>query len=751
LTGGVCNANHEMVVLATICKVSMQRNYMFRITSVHVRRFRSLLRSDLTGCGALNVLIGKNNSGKSNLLAAIDTAFSHFKTTEIAAAWSTSGRAQDEFTNRDTREPLQIGLEFEIDQGFNDQIREHLLLESTGLENAVQQLQDHRVLSAIVASGIDSNRAFRYVQEIDFGRIVADDDEVRTERAQLFRATYSIARDLYGMSTEMQNLREQLDDEVFKLQGRLTDRVFRDREYPLSRQMRISPALARDVDALFSRSVNAEQFADGLVRLRDSIQSKIDKLMEGRTGGTMRSFAGEVRAQPKYVQWIMEQLAGIELLHFREDRPSIGATEAVQLLQMKTRRGGTERLGAIQNTIKALLGVNIDAFEPEGSNQTSQRTAEMDIDEFLVEANGAGIRQALRIILDIELRKPLLVMIEEPEVHLHPGLERVMYGYLAEKSRSSQIFIATHSTNFVDASLSQNIYLISRPEESLSKIDKLVSPDDALKITDEIGLRPSTVFMFDKLIFVEGVTDEAVFREFAGKLDVNLTGMNVGFVQMGGASKFAHYAAESTIDLLSRRRIPMLFILDRDENEEADISRLVKKLGDRSRLHVLERREIENYLLVPHAIIKTISEKRNKTKRGQDLDVSVISKDILQAATGLKERVVDLRVRKRVLGPLYFDALGNSNVERVGRALDEIIARGKNLKAATEEMRGELDRVWDRDAAKLAPGSAILDSVFAQHELRYRKDVDAVRLASFMTLRDIDREIVGLITGITTL
>ena len=52
-------------------------------------------------------------------------------------------------------------------------------------------------------------------------------------------------------------------------------------------------------------------------------------------------------------------------------------------------------MGAVQSSVRALLGVNVDAFEAEQPVRArDQPTAEMDIDGFLVEAKGAGIREA---------------------------------------------------------------------------------------------------------------------------------------------------------------------------------------------------------------------------------------------------------------------------------------------------------------------------------------------------------------------
>src|SRR5262249_48043549 len=157
--------------------------------------------------------------------------------------------------------------------------------------------------------------------------------------------------------------------------------------------------------------------------------------------------------------------------------------------------GGPGRLALLQRTIRTLLGVSVDAFEAEvHERRPGQRGgAEMDVDDFLVEANGAGIREALRIILDLELRAPQVVLIEEPEVHLHPGLARVMAEYLRAKSGEIQMFITTHSTEYVDSVSFKNVYLVTRDLDSGTQCDAVEDERGALRIPGELGLRLSTV------------------------------------------------------------------------------------------------------------------------------------------------------------------------------------------------------------------------------------------------------------------
>src|SRR5271168_1099042 len=98
------------------------RRGRMRIKSFQVRHFRSIERGGLTQCGGLNVLIGKNNAGKSNLLSGIEIFLRHLRR-GVLSSFLPSRRPVDEFTDRDTSKPLRIAIEFELPSDLNEGLR----------------------------------------------------------------------------------------------------------------------------------------------------------------------------------------------------------------------------------------------------------------------------------------------------------------------------------------------------------------------------------------------------------------------------------------------------------------------------------------------------------------------------------------------------------------------------------------------------------------------------------------------------
>lgn len=497
-------------------------------------------------------------------------------------------------------------------------------------------------------------------------------------------------------------------------------------------------------------SVNtAEEFHRILSQMNADIRDKIESLERRETEGVISAFAGDTRVPPAYAGWLMQQLGSVPVLHIKEIKQQIGREEAETLLRLKVRRGGPERLRTVQQTVRSLLGVSLDAFEAE---PRGERGAEMDIDDFLVEANGAGIREALRLILDLELKHPRLVLIEEPEVHLHPGLARVMASYLKEKSQEIQMFVTTHSTEFVDFVTFPTVFLVNRDSANGTACQPIEAEEASVTLPAELGLRLSTVFMFDRLVFVEGPSDESVLREFARKLEIDLTKSNVGFVYMQGARNFAHFAADTTLDFLAKRQVKMFFVVDHDERDDAEIQRMIARLGNRATLKVLQRREMENYLLDPQAVALFIDEKlRLGGSERTRPDVGNVREGMEAEAISLKKEVIRLRLENRLLKPIYLHTRAEEGPigERINTAIRQLTDREAKIGQEETTITNELEAVWPAEALNLAPGSLVLSRLAARFGAKFSKDRgDTERLARLLQEEDIQAEMKELLHNI---
>ena len=220
--------------------------------------------------------------------------------------------------------------------------------------------------------------------------------------------------------------------------------------------------------------------------------------------------------------------------------------------------------------------------------------------------------------------KPTVFFIEEPETHLHPGLQRVFIDTLLRPEFSKfQYFLTTHSNHFLDITLDYNnisVYTFSKDhnsQENLFHINNVSSGDS--NTLELLGVRNSSVFLSNCTIWVEGITDRLDLRKYLQLYQDNL-GRNkykedyhFSFVEYGG-NNITHWSfldsvdenePNINVDALCGR---LFLITDKDnaglkKNGEPNSSSsrkqlrhqaLKAKLGER--YHCIESREIENIL-----------------------------------------------------------------------------------------------------------------------------------------------------------
>lgn len=729
-----------------------------RIESVRISEFRSIKNTSLNACGQLNVLIGKNNSGKSNLLIAIKRFFDFFTPGGQVATIDPDVRQPNDWHKKDTRSAIEISVTLNLSDLEREEIREAIATETPQVRNALASTElgnlvtvDLRFLPPPVMVGYVSKIKFGDAVHDEEGVILAVSEESATEIAQKSATIDGYTEECHVLDWILSSFDE--DDW----------RRTRERGYMTPQAIRNSGALSanpQSANLIIKHVRAASTFSEFRANSQDRLQfltARIESINTTPFDNSISTFSGNATSIPEYATSFLRKIAGMGVHILSEQRTPIGQAEASRILKLKTSRGQGDVLRAIQSVVSSLLGVQIDAFSADDpqlerrSVQMSRRNdgvpAELDVDDFLVQLNGSGIREALRLILDREFERPDVLLVEEPEVHLHPALEIAIMQYLKEVSDDCQIFLTTHSTNFLDAGSLRNMYLIRKEQSTSAQHMDLNEAETA--IPEELGLRLSSLFMFDRLAFVEGPSDEQILRIFASTLGISFGQAALGFVTTGGARNFTHYATTATLGFLQKRNVRTLFVIDRDERDVEDVESLQKRIEGVSELIVLRRRELENYLLCPATLGRYIATKSAGAATPSADELASVLDEVCQ---GLFQMAVERRVLKHACRPVIPK---REKVLRRDEGVDFETALKAQLDESLKELQGVSERLnelvegakedvlseWDSRKSEMIPGDEILDAVFKRYGLRFNKRRDAVEIASMMYSDEIPDEI----------
>jgi putative ATP-dependent endonuclease of OLD family len=720
-----------------------------KLQAVHIKHFRSIEDVSLEKIGDFNVLIGKNNAGKSNILLSIDNFFDCVKDGNVVKSDPSVGKEIDFFERR-TQTPIDIELSFLIGPADIEELANDIINDASQMKNAVEGIRSLRCITASMKITNAPERAV-FISNLSLCRSSISLDKatnllsVSNKAASELLEKYLKGRRSIREASFLEEILRRFDASDWE---RLRKEDVPQRYLRYYRDSReISDETSSKFESILRRADSYNDFRLGVESLITTAKQESEKYSNESLMNKISTFAGEETNIPQYILNLLRKIGSIKVLYLKERRNPIGEEEAKSLLSLKMQRGGTKMLQNIQDTVSSLLGVRIDAF----NSDSPEKKAEMDVDDFLAEVNGSGIREALRLVLDFEFQKPDLFLVEEPEIFLHPALETSMMRYMKMISSFAQIFITTHSTNFLDTSDMKNVYLVSKPKST--QVQRLSFEEAANQIPHELGIRLSSLFLFDRLVFVEGPNDESVLREWAAKLRINLSQAGVGFVHMGGVHNFGYFAAEQTLTFLTNRRVKLWFLLDRDEKEKGEIAKLAQKCGPSASLKVLRKRELENYMIVPRVMMDFISLKRNLSN--VTISEPPSEKDIMKKFDEIAEKLRPLAVAKRVVKilckPIYpasrqmfeGDIAPDRNKieEEITKSISELDASKAKIEQTYNEQSKAVKIAWQQDKLSVVPGDLLLDGVCQEFGVRFRKETDSSRIAALFKDSEIDNEI----------
>jgi hypothetical protein len=205
-----------------------------------------------------------------------------------------------------------------------------------------------------------------------------------------------------------------------------------------------------------------------------------------------------------------------------------------------------------------------------------------------LENMGDGWQSLIRLAaLDVLSQYPeqmadrVLLLVEEPETHLHPHLRRKLRDVFERLATQGwTVLAATHGPEFITFARPQVIVKLWRKGDDVAKstLDTITAPE-TVKFQEKLDERGNHEMLFaNRVVLCEGKDDCWAVRATLAKLDpsLDLDARSVSLVDTGSVGNLPDYAEVAT-----RLGIPWCAISDEDKDVGGNVNPVTEKVRQR--------------------------------------------------------------------------------------------------------------------------------------------------------------------------
>lgn len=168
--------------------------------------------------------------------------------------------------------------------------------------------------------------------------------------------------------------------------------------------------------------------------------------------------------------------------------------------------------------------------------------------KYRMDQRSDGFKQFVSILLnlsaenDTDVLKNKIILLDEPEVHLHPSGIKYLRDELLKISNNNVVLIATHSIFMVDKKNIERHCSVWKDENSITQLEK-IDKDNPLQeevIYESLGTSIYEMIKENVIVF-EGKSDKDYFDFFTKKFNKELDPLNFYSIAATGVEKIPNY------------------------------------------------------------------------------------------------------------------------------------------------------------------------------------------------------------------